>query len=75
MGAAALLEMLGVVLTLIIAVAPVSIIFLGSEGLPTGSEFFSIFPVAFGGIGGGNTSLFAFLLPVLCVSLRVHFVS
>jgi len=44
----------------------------GSVCLPTGSEFFSIFPVAFGGIGGGNTSLFAFLLPVLfayrCVS-------
>ena len=61
MGVAALLEVLGVVLALIIAVAPVSIIFLGSEGLPTGSEFFSFLPVAFGHFGGGITPLYSSL--------------
>ena len=57
MGAAALIEMVSVILSLIIAVAPVSIIFVGSEDLPTGSEFFSVLPVDFGRVGGGITPL------------------
>ena len=61
MGAAALIEMLGVIFTLIIAVALVSIVIVGSEGLPTGSEFFSVLPVAFGRVGGRITPISSLL--------------
>ena len=61
MGVATLIEVLDVILALIIAVAPVSIVILGNDSLLTGSEFFSSLPVAFGHFGGGITSLF-FLL-------------
>ena len=74
MGAAALIAMMDVVLihfSLMISLALAAIVIGGSVCLPTGSEFFSIFPVAIGGIGGGNTPLFAFLLPVLFAYLCV----
>ena len=57
MGAAALIDILGIIFTLIIVVALVSIFIVGSEGLPTGSEFFSVLPVAFVHVGEGFTSL------------------
>ena len=61
MGVAALIKVVGVILPLIVAVASVSIFILGSDSLPTGIEFFSSLPVAFGRFCVGITPQF-FLL-------------
>ena len=50
---------------MMISVALLAIFIRESVRLSTGSEFFSIFPLAIGGVGGSTTLLFASLLSVL----------
>ena len=74
MGAAALIAMMDIVFflfSLIISLVLAAFVIGGIVYLPTGSEFFSIFPVVIGGISGSNTPLFAFLLPLLFAYLCV----